>query len=317
MDGFAVRAADTPGTLPVVFRDRGGPAGAAARCRPARRWGSRPAASSPRARMPSSPSSTLSIMTTRWRSASRLRPARTCGREAATSRAGDEVVAAGTRARRRAARRARRPPGVAEVVVRERVPRAAVLATGTELRRPGEPLGPGEIYEANGLILEAQLRSAGASVERLAAVADDEDAHREALARGLEHDVLVTSGGVSVGPHDLVRADRGRARRRGGLLARRGEAGQADLVRRARAARSSSGCPETRSRRSSASSSSSGRRVLALQGACRSAAPVRAGEARGRREAEPGPRRARARADAGRRRRRGRARAAERDRSRT
>jgi molybdopterin molybdotransferase len=36
-------------------------------------------------------------------------------------------------------------------------------------------------------------------------VADDEDAHREAIARGLDHDVLVTSGGVSVGPHDLVR----------------------------------------------------------------------------------------------------------------
>jgi molybdopterin molybdotransferase len=80
-----------------------------------------------------------------------------------------------------------------------------VVATGTELRRPGEPLGPGEVYEANGLILETQLRSAGASVERLAAVADDEDAHREAIARGLEQDVLVTSGGVSVGPHDLVR----------------------------------------------------------------------------------------------------------------
>jgi molybdopterin molybdotransferase len=84
-------------------------------------------------------------------------------------------------------------------------PRAAVLATGTELRRPGEPLGPGEVYEANGLILAAQLVSAGARVERLAAVADDEEAHREAIAGGLEHDVLVTSGGVSVGPHDLVR----------------------------------------------------------------------------------------------------------------
>ena len=52
--------------------------------------------------------------------------------------------------------------GVAEVVCGA-VPRAAVLATGTELRRPGEPLGPGEVYEANGLILEAQLGSAGAS----------------------------------------------------------------------------------------------------------------------------------------------------------
>lgn len=119
-------------------------------------------------------------------------------------RAGDEVVAAGTRLGP-AQIGALAAAGVAEVACGA-VPRAAVLATGTELRRPGEPLAPGEVYEANGLILDAQLRSAGASVERLAAVADDEDAHRDALARGLEHDVLVTSGGVSVGPHDLVRA---------------------------------------------------------------------------------------------------------------
>jgi molybdopterin molybdotransferase len=94
--------------------------------------------------------------------------------------------------------------GVAEVACAAR-PRAAVVTTGTELRPAGEPLGPGEVYEANGLILVTQLRSAGALSERLAVVADDEDAHREALARGLEFDVLVTSGGVSVGPHDLVR----------------------------------------------------------------------------------------------------------------
>ncbi|HKD31874.1 MAG TPA: gephyrin-like molybdotransferase Glp [Gaiellaceae bacterium] len=94
--------------------------------------------------------------------------------------------------------------GVAEVACAAR-PRAAVVTTGTELRSPGEPLEPGEVYEANGLILATQLRSAGALPERLAVVADDEDAHRETLARGLEYDVLVTSGGVSVGPHDLVR----------------------------------------------------------------------------------------------------------------
>ena len=94
--------------------------------------------------------------------------------------------------------------GVAEAVCATR-PRAAVLTTGTELRAPGEPLAQGEIYESNGLILAAQLRSAGADVERLAVVADDEGAHREALERGLDADVLVTSGGVSVGPHDLVR----------------------------------------------------------------------------------------------------------------
>jgi molybdopterin molybdotransferase len=94
--------------------------------------------------------------------------------------------------------------GVAEVRC-ARLPRVAVLTTGTELRAPGEPLGPGEIYEANGVMLAAQLAGAGADVERLSAVADDESAHRTAIEAGLEHDLLVTSGGVSVGPHDLVR----------------------------------------------------------------------------------------------------------------
>jgi molybdopterin molybdotransferase len=86
-----------------------------------------------------------------------------------------------------------------------RRPRAAVLPTGTELRRPGEPLAAGEIYEANGLILSAQLEAAGAVVELMPAVGDDETAHRGALEHALDADVVVTSGGVSVGPHDLVR----------------------------------------------------------------------------------------------------------------
>jgi molybdopterin molybdotransferase len=77
--------------------------------------------------------------------------------------------------------------------------------TGTELRAPGEPLGDGEIYESNGVMLTAVFRSAGAEVEAHAMVSDDPEAHRTALARGLDADVLVTSGGVSVGPHDLVR----------------------------------------------------------------------------------------------------------------
>jgi molybdopterin molybdotransferase len=54
-------------------------------------------------------------------------------------------------------------------------------------------------------MLRASLAAAGADVVRLAPIEDDLDAHREALERALAADVLVTSGGVSVGPHDLVR----------------------------------------------------------------------------------------------------------------
>jgi molybdopterin molybdotransferase len=94
--------------------------------------------------------------------------------------------------------------GIAEVRCTRR-PRAAVVPTGTELRRPGETLEAGQVYEANGLILSAQLRGAGADVELAPAVGDEEAAHREALERALDADLVVTSGGVSVGPHDLVR----------------------------------------------------------------------------------------------------------------
>ena len=95
--------------------------------------------------------------------------------------------------------------GVAEVECGGR-PRVTVAATGTELRRPGEQLHEGQIYEANSGLLAAAARTAGATVEVLPAAADDEVAHRELLGAGLAGDVLVTSGGVSVGPHDLVRA---------------------------------------------------------------------------------------------------------------
>jgi molybdopterin molybdotransferase len=87
-----------------------------------------------------------------------------------------------------------------------RRPRVSVLSTGSELRAPGEPLGPGQIYESNGPMIAAALAAAGAVVGCLEPVRDDADAHRGALERGLAADVLVSSGGVSVGPHDLVRS---------------------------------------------------------------------------------------------------------------
>jgi len=202
MDGFAVRAEDVPGTLPVVARVAAG--------RPAPRALERREAMAIATGgvVPDGADAVIPIeyvvehdndieISDPLAVGANVRP------RGGDLRAGDEVVPAGTRLGP-AQLGALAAAGVAEVDCGA-IPRAAVLATGTELRRPGEPLGPGEVYEANGLILETQLRSAGASVQRLAAVADDEDAHREALARGLEHDVLVTSGGVSVGPHDLVR----------------------------------------------------------------------------------------------------------------
>lgn len=94
--------------------------------------------------------------------------------------------------------------GIESVTV-HRVPHVAIVVTGTELRPPGETLASGQIYESNGVMLAAVLEAAGASVVRLAATEDTEEAHAASLEEALAADVVVTSGGVSVGPHDLVR----------------------------------------------------------------------------------------------------------------
>lgn len=95
--------------------------------------------------------------------------------------------------------------GVSEVRCVKR-PRAGILVTGNELRAPGQPLEPGQIYESNGLMLAAQLTSAGAVPAQLGVVSDSEEDHRIAMERALlGFDMLLTTGGASVGPHDLVR----------------------------------------------------------------------------------------------------------------
>ncbi len=202
MDGYALRSADTPGTLPVVARiAAGSPAGrplAAGEAMGISTGGVVPdgadAVIQHEAVVENDNVITISNSVA---DGANIRPV---GRDVA---AGGAVISAGTRLGA-AQIGALAAAGVAEVVCARR-PRAAVLTTGSELKAPGSPLGPGEVYEANGVMLAAQLEAEGAVVTRLAAVADDESAHRRAIEQGLEHDVLVTSGGVSVGPHDLVR----------------------------------------------------------------------------------------------------------------
>lgn len=86
-----------------------------------------------------------------------------------------------------------------------RAPRVLVLATGNELVLPGGVLGPGQIYQSNGVALSVALRAAGAEVTDAGIVRDDAPALREVLARGRDYDFVITTGGASVGEHDLVR----------------------------------------------------------------------------------------------------------------
>lgn len=96
--------------------------------------------------------------------------------------------------------------GYGELPVYRR-PRVVVLSTGTELVEPGErDLAPGEIFDSNSFALLAQAREAGAEARRVAAASDDADVLRAAVKEALESaDVVVTSGGVSVGEKDLVK----------------------------------------------------------------------------------------------------------------
>ena len=202
MDGFAVRGAETPGTLPIALEV---------------------AAGSPSAR-PLEPGSAAAIATggavpegadtivpvehaveengqvriaEPARAAAHIRP------RGGDVREGAVVIPAGVRIGP-AQIGALAAAGIADVRCFRR-PRVSVLATGSELRAPGETLAPGQIFESNRATIAAVLEASGAEVDVQPVVQDEEAAHRAALERGLAADVLVSSGGVSMGPHDLVR----------------------------------------------------------------------------------------------------------------
>jgi molybdopterin molybdotransferase len=82
-------------------------------------------------------------------------------------------------------------------------PRVAVVSTGDELVDPGDPLGPGQIRDSNSWLLVAQARAAGAEAFRCGRLRDDPDALRRGFAlAAAEGDLVLTSGGVSVGDRD-------------------------------------------------------------------------------------------------------------------
>ena len=86
-----------------------------------------------------------------------------------------------------------------------RLPRVAILATGSELVEVDQPLAPGQIRNSNSYTAEAQCRQLGLSPVRLGIAPDDYMVTRDMMERGLSYDVLITSGGVSVGEFDFVK----------------------------------------------------------------------------------------------------------------
>lgn len=119
--------------------------------------------------------------------------------------AGREILAGGRRLRPQDIGLAA-GSGLATLTVRRR-PVAAILATGDELVEPGQPLGPAQIYNSNEPMLTGLLREAGCEVLPARHVADTPEATRDALTSAAkEADIIVSSGGVSVGDEDHVKA---------------------------------------------------------------------------------------------------------------
>jgi molybdopterin molybdotransferase len=95
--------------------------------------------------------------------------------------------------------------GIASITVARR-PLVGLIATGSELREPGEPLSPGQIYESNRVGLAALLKSAGARPVVYPIVPDTFEATEKAFAQAFsECDLVVTAGGASVGDLDLIK----------------------------------------------------------------------------------------------------------------
>ena len=118
-------------------------------------------------------------------------------------RAGSCVVSKGTRLRA-SELGAIASAGAAEILVRKPL-KVALLSTGDEVIRPGNPVKPGQIYDSNFHLLTGLLTRPDIILEDMGVLADDRDAVRDSLAAiSQTHDVILTSGGVSVGEADFI-----------------------------------------------------------------------------------------------------------------
>ncbi len=204
MDGYAVRAGETPGQLRLV-----GEAMAGARALPAigpreamRIMTGAPVPSGADAVVPVEEATELPDGTVRLPTTPIGRHVRAAGDD---TRRGDrfEVPAAPLTSSGLALLASL---GLGELAVR-RHPRVAILSTGDELAAPGAPLGPGQIHDANSAALAAAVREAGGEPLVLPRAPDDPTVIEALLSRAAaEADLLVASGGVSMGRTDHVRA---------------------------------------------------------------------------------------------------------------
>lgn len=90
------------------------------------------------------------------------------------------------------------------LVTVERIPRIGLLTTGNEVVSPGDPIGPVQIRNSNRWLLESALKKSGAALASIVHAPDDPAILKTEIARGLEHDILILSGGVSAGDADHV-----------------------------------------------------------------------------------------------------------------
>lgn len=202
MDGYAVRAAELgDGPVPVAFRIAAGhrpqalPVGAAAGI----------ATGAP---VPEGADSVVPIEEATERDGGLVAQPPAPGdaiRPAGSDILAGQVVVAAGAVLGPAALAALAAAGVGQVRVSER-PRLAALSTGDELRAAGQPLEPGQIYESNLTAVAVQTERCAGRVVRSQTVRDDRAATVRAFADALESaDVVVSTGGVSVGPHDHVK----------------------------------------------------------------------------------------------------------------